>query len=140
MLLRDRLNEFELDWAQAAVRSELIPLKQIKGKKILILGREETFEAAVGWSFAAWNDERKAGVRAVQARYSARDAKAETAKAMDMTEAKAGTQDASAKKRNVTQCGTGEFETVRTFTEEAFAPAEADCIVLTGCINRSVQI
>ena len=118
MLLRDRLNEFELDWAQAAVRSELIPLKQIRGKKILIVGREDAFEAAVGWSFAAWNDGRKAGVRAEQARYAAQNTRTGIEEDQD---------------------GTGKFELIRAFTEEEFAPEEADYIILTGLCCRETD-
>ena len=38
MLLRDFLNEFELDWAQAAVRSGQIPQRSLKGARILLAG------------------------------------------------------------------------------------------------------
>ncbi len=109
MLLRDRLNEFELDWAQAAVRSGLISLKQIKGKKILIVGQEDAFDAAIGWSFAAWNDERHAGVRAEQGRYVDSGAAA------------------------------GSFEGIRSYTDETFAPEEADYVVLTGLCCREAN-
>ena len=39
MLLRDFLNEFELDWAQAAVRSGQIPQRSLKGARILLACR-----------------------------------------------------------------------------------------------------
>ena len=67
MLLRDFLNEFELDWAQAAYRSGQIPLKKIKKKKILLVGEQEALQDAAAWSFMAWNDEAKAGIRVEEA-------------------------------------------------------------------------
>ena len=67
MLLRDFLNEFELDWAQAAYRSGQISLKKIKKKKILLIGEQEALQDAAAWSFMAWNDEAKAGVRVEKA-------------------------------------------------------------------------
>lgn len=67
MLLRDFLNEFELDWAQAAYRSGQITLKKIKKKKILLIGEQEALQDAAAWSFMAWNDEAKAGIRVEEA-------------------------------------------------------------------------
>lgn len=61
-LLRDRLNEFQLDWAQAAVKSEQISLSKMKKKKFLLIGRDDSLLQAVGWSLEAWNDEQKAEV------------------------------------------------------------------------------
>ncbi len=133
MLLRDRLNEFELDWAQAAVRSELIPLKQIKGKKILIAGREDAFEAAIGWSFAAWNDERKAGVRAEQARCVFPEE--ETDAAIGQREASGSVATGqSGRKREEKR-----FEITRSFTDGEFEPEEADYIILTGLCCRGAD-
>ena len=37
-MLRDFLNEFQLDWATAPLRSSLIPGEKLNGKRILILG------------------------------------------------------------------------------------------------------
>lgn len=163
MLLRDRLNEFELDWAQAAVRSELISPKQIRGKKILIVGREDAFEAAIGWSFAAWNDERKAGVRAEQARCVLRETKTDAAdgrpEASDNAEIGQweASGDAAARQweaSGVPEIGKSEasgdtapgqpgrqreekrFEILRSFTDEGFEPEEADDIILTGLCCR----
>ncbi len=132
MLLRDRLNEFELDWAQAAVRSELIPTGKIRGKKILIVGCEDTFEAAIGWSFAAWNDERKAGVRVEQAR------------CVFCEEGLRGTQKETVSGPLGEQDATGgaaeqRFEITRSFTDETFAPEEADDIILTGFCCRETN-
>ena len=67
MLLRDFLNEFELDWAQAPYRSGQVLLKKIKKKKILLIGEQEALQDAVAWSFMAWNDEAKAGIRIEEA-------------------------------------------------------------------------
>ncbi len=60
--LRDRLNEYQLDWVQAAVRSKLLNLDSIRGKKILLIGDDSGLADAVAWSFEAWNDCRQAGV------------------------------------------------------------------------------
>ena len=58
MLLRDYLNEFELDWAQAPVRSELIPKEKIKGARVLLIGGQPELLQAAAWSFLAWNESR----------------------------------------------------------------------------------
>ncbi len=99
MLLRDRLNEFELDWAQAPLRSGLIPDRQLQGKKIAIFGDGDAFAHAIAWSFMAWNDERRRGVQVVGAAVSAD--------------------------------GTG-FTVTESYTEDSFAPEEADYVILTG--------
>lgn len=67
MLLRDYLNEFELDWAQAPARSELIPEKKLNGAKILLIGEQDRLQEAIAWSFLAWNDSRKSGIRIEEA-------------------------------------------------------------------------
>lgn len=142
MLLRDRLNEFELDWAQAPVRSGLIPAGQIKGKKFLIVGREDSFEAAIGWSLAAWNDERRCGVRAVQAvpgfgaeaRSSAGAEETDTAESLP-----GGGKDLSGAPKAQSSARTEvnrHLTVVRTFTEETFSPEEADYVILTGLCCR----
>ena len=56
MLLRDFLNEFELDWAQAAVRSGQIPQRSLKGARILLAGDQMELQEAIAWSFMAWDD------------------------------------------------------------------------------------
>lgn len=66
MLLREFLNEFELDWAQAAVRSELIPHNKLKGAKVLLIGDQLELQEAIAWSFMAWNDAKNSGIRAVE--------------------------------------------------------------------------
>lgn len=102
MLLRDFLNEFELDWAQAAVRSELIPPKKLKGAKILLAGSQPDLQESIAWSFMAWNDEKKLGVRAVEGELSAADGEE------------------------------GRIAVTHLFTEQSFAAAEADYVILTG--------
>lgn len=67
MLLRDYLNEFELDWAQAPTRSELIFGKQLNGAKVLLIGEQERLQEAIAWSFLAWNDKQNAGIRVQEA-------------------------------------------------------------------------
>lgn len=62
MRLRDRLNEFELDWAQAAVRSGLIEETKLKGARVLLVGGSEELRRAAAWSFLAWNEEKKTGL------------------------------------------------------------------------------
>ena len=63
MLLRDFLNEFELDWAQAAVRSGQIPQRSLKGARILLAGDQMELQEAIAWSFMAWNDEKHSDVK-----------------------------------------------------------------------------
>ncbi len=67
MLLRDYLNEFELDWAQAPVRSELVPGSRLKGAKVLLVGEQAELQKAIAWSFLAWNDSIKADLRVMSA-------------------------------------------------------------------------
>ncbi|MDO4322939.1 MAG: LicD family protein [Lachnospiraceae bacterium] len=62
------MNEFELDWAQAPVRSELIPGSKLKGANILLVGEQPELQKAVAWSFLAWNDSIKANLRVMSAR------------------------------------------------------------------------
>lgn len=73
MLLRNFLNEFELDWAQAPARSELIPGKSLKGKKILLIGEQAALQNAIEWSFCAWNDKERAGICVMQAQWNGTD-------------------------------------------------------------------
>lgn len=67
MRLRDYLNEFELDWAQAPVRSELIASKKLKGARVLLVGGQTRLQEAVAWSFLAWNDQENAGITVQEA-------------------------------------------------------------------------
>lgn len=67
MLLREKLNEFELDWAQAAVRSKQIPESALKGARVLLVGGQHELQEAIAWSFMAWNDVKKAGIRVAEA-------------------------------------------------------------------------
>lgn len=81
MLLRDYLNEFELDWAQAPVRSELIPKAALKGAKILLIGEQAELQKAIAWSFFAWNDSDRSGIRVQSASLENGALKAEIAEA-----------------------------------------------------------
>ncbi len=103
MLLRDYLNEFELDWAQAPVRSELIPSGELKGKKVLLVGDQAELQKAAAWSFLAWNDAADAGICVEEAGWTDQGL----------------------------QVGT-------VYSEQSFAPEEADFVILTGYCCRSV--
>lgn len=111
MGLRDFLNEFELDWAQAPVRSELIDGKKLKGARVLLVGRQTELLRAIAWSFLAWNDEKKAGIRVAAARLGELSAR-------------------EAPKLTIQE----------TFTEEGFLPEEADYILLTGFCCRETEM
>ena len=67
MLLRDYLNEFELDWAQAPSRSGQVAGKALKGAKVLLVGDQIELQRAIAWSFLAWNDKEHAGIRVAEA-------------------------------------------------------------------------
>lgn len=141
MLLRDQLNEFELDWAQAAVRSGLIPADKLKGKKILLIGEEDSLQRAVAWSFMAWNDERKAGVSV---------AGAEIQKPEGWEIAFAGQKDEGTdaedsreqeEHHHVSGCHGAGFKNqrkkdslsiVKRYAGNEFTPEEADFVILTG--------
>lgn len=69
MLLRDYLNEFQLDWAQAPVRSELIDVTGLKGARILLAGFQKELQQAIAWSFLAWNDSMHAGLQVMEAEW-----------------------------------------------------------------------
>ena len=101
MLLREYLNEFELDWAQAPVRSELISAQELKGAKILLIGEQPELQKAVAWSFLAWNDSKKAGVCVESAIFA-----------------------------------DGRLHEEQLYGEQAFAPKEADYVILTGFCCR----
>lgn len=64
--LRDRLNEFQLDLAQAATVSGLIDFKKLKNKKILLIGEDDSLARAIAWSFEAWNEKKKTGISVAQ--------------------------------------------------------------------------
>lgn len=110
-MLRDFLNEFELDWAQAPVRSELIPAAKIKGKKILLIGEQESLVRAAAWSFAAWNDNCHAGV-CVESAHLKQDEKGMSVKP--------------------------ELAVSQVYAGEEFVPGEADYIILTGYCCREL--
>jgi len=60
MLLRDFLNEFELDYAQAPSRMKEYDFKKIKNNKIIIIGEgNDTFTRSIVYSFLNLNDQNK---------------------------------------------------------------------------------
>lgn len=69
MLLRDYLNEFELDWAQAPVRSGLIPEKKVQGARVLVIGADQSLCKAIEYSFLAWNEKKEGTVSAERAQW-----------------------------------------------------------------------
>lgn len=63
MLLRDFLNEFELDYAQAPTRVKKYPFGELSNKKIFIIGEgNDTFSRAIIYSFLNLNDEKDLNV------------------------------------------------------------------------------
>lgn len=68
-LLRDYLNEFELDWAQAPVRSGLVDEKKLRGARVLLVGEQEELQRAAAWSYLAWNDKTDAGICVQEAQW-----------------------------------------------------------------------
>lgn len=115
MLLRDYLNEFELDWAQAPSRSGQISGKNLKGAKILLIGDQLELQRAIAWSFLAWNDKEKAGIRVQEA----------------------------VCENGTLQAARGLERRVKHQIEEdaqdtGFAPKEADYVILTGfCCQKT---
>ena len=65
-MLRDFLNEFQLDWAMAPVRSGMIPREKINKKRVLLAGGEDSLRQALAWSFLAWNEKEGVAVKAEQ--------------------------------------------------------------------------
>ncbi|MEW9078746.1 LicD family protein [Terrisporobacter glycolicus] len=60
MLLRDFLNEFELDYAQAPSRMKEYEFEKIKNNKIIIIGEgNDTFTRSIVYSFLNLNDQNK---------------------------------------------------------------------------------
>lgn len=120
MLLRDYLNEFELDWAQAPERSELIPGRALKGAKILLIGEQEELQKAIAWSFLAWNDSQKAGLRVEAAVYE------------DGGQAQGKLSPGQKHDRQAQ----GKLSPGQKYSGQAFAPEEADFVILTGFCCR----
>ncbi len=115
MILRDFLNEFELDWAQAAVRSELIPGQKLKNAKILLIGEQPELQKAIAWSFMAWNDSIRADICVKEAALEERG------------EAKGSAV-------------SGGLQAGQKFCGADFAPQEADYVILTGLCSRDVSL
>lgn len=123
MGLRDFLNEFELDWAQAPVRSELIDGKKLKGARVLLVGSKPELLRAIAWSFLAWNDEKKAGLRVAAASLESGTAARDSA--------------AACAEKGSAAPGLGPQE---AFTQETFSPEEADYIVMTGLCCQETEM
>ena len=59
MLLRDFLNEFELDYAQAPARVKKYKFGELNSKEILIIGNgDDTFARGIIYSFLNLNDQK----------------------------------------------------------------------------------
>lgn len=115
MLLRDYLNEFELDWAQAPSRSGQISGKDLKGAKILLVGDQIELQRAIAWSFLAWNDKEKAGIRVQEAVCE-----------------NGSLQSVRGIERRVKRQPDDEMQ------DTGFAPKEADYVILTGfCCQKA---
>ena len=60
MLLREFLNEFELDYAQAPTRVKKYPFGQLRDKEIVLVGDgNDTFTRSIIYSFLNLNDEKE---------------------------------------------------------------------------------
>ncbi len=70
MKLREKLNEFELDWAYAPLRSSLIRKEALKGARILLIGEDSDFLQEIGFSFLAWNEKEQLDIQLQQAVFS----------------------------------------------------------------------
>ena len=63
MLLRDFLNEFELDYAQAPSRMKNFRFEKLKNNKVIIIGEgNDTFTRAIIYSFLNLNDQNKLNI------------------------------------------------------------------------------
>lgn len=64
MLLREFLNEFELDYAQAPSRVKKYPFDKLRNKEIILIGNgDDTFTRSVAYSFLSLNDERNLNIK-----------------------------------------------------------------------------
>lgn len=116
MLLRDYLNEFELDWAQAPSRSGQISGKDLKGAKILLVGEQIELQRAIAWSFLAWNDKEKAGILVEEAFYE--NGSLQITRGIERR----------VKNREIEETGI------------TFQPEEADYVILTGFCCRKMEL
>lgn len=117
MLLRDYLNEFELDWAYAPVRSGQISGKTLRGAKVLLVGDQMELQRAITWSFLAWNDKEKAGIQVEEA--VCEDGRLQITHGIE---------------RRVRHQSKEEGENA------FFAPDEADYVILSGFCCRAVKL
>lgn len=66
MRLREFLNEYEMDYAQAALRDERLLLGSLKGRSFAVAGwSDPAFCKAILYSILNLNDEKKLGIKAV---------------------------------------------------------------------------
>ena len=64
MLLRDFLNEFELDYAQAPARVKKYKFGELNSKEILIIGNgDDTFARGIIYSFLNLNDQKELNIK-----------------------------------------------------------------------------
>ena len=59
-------NEFRDDWAEAPVRSGLIPEQKLKNRTVLVAGDDEALTEAVADSFESWNRMKNLGIRIIR--------------------------------------------------------------------------
>ena len=66
MLLREFLNEFELDYAQAPARVKKYPFGQLRDKEIVLVGDgNDTFTRSIIYSFLNLNDQKDLNIKVV---------------------------------------------------------------------------
>ncbi len=64
MLLREFLNEFELDYAQAPARVKKYRFGQLRDKEIVLVGDgNDTFTRAIIYSFLNLNDQKNLNIK-----------------------------------------------------------------------------
>lgn len=128
MLLRNYLNEFELDWAQAPVRSGLILGKKLKGANVLLIGEQPELQRAIEWSFRAWNDKENAGIRVQEA--FCEDGELQIVQGME----RRVRHQEQTEKENAKGMETEQIQ------EQSFKAEEADYVILTGCCCRQMNL
>ncbi len=134
-LLRDRLNEFQLDWAQAAVKSEQIDPGKMRNRKFLVIGREDSLLKAVVWSLEAWNDECKAGVHV-----RCEAVKEEDGKEDGSLPRETGRQDKSMADKSSCESGVGGLSAAWRGLAQRVSGCEADYVILTGWCCREIRM
>lgn len=120
MLLRDYLNEFELDWAQAPFRSGLISGGKLNGAKILVAGDQLELQRAIVWSFRAWNDQENAGICVEEA--VCENGRLQVMQGMERRRRHQESAEENADRAN------------------RFSPSEADYVILTGYCCQEMRM